>query len=80
MTVTCTECGSVNKSGNKFCFECGYNLPTKKPSKGPIPASEAKALKLKKQWLKGEISAEDYRARLLKMRLKDKFKHHEEQE
>jgi hypothetical protein len=79
MTVACPECGSVNKSGNKFCFECGFQLPTKQPSK-PIPASEAKVLKLKKQWLKGEVSAEEYRARLLKMRLKDKFKHQEENE
>lgn len=76
MTVTCSECGSVNKKGNKFCFECGFRLPETEPARGPIPASKAKALRLKKMWLQGELTAEEYRAKLLRLRLKEKFKQH----
>jgi uncharacterized Zn finger protein (UPF0148 family) len=86
MTIVCPECGSVNKKGNKFCFECGMKLPTVKErpsseSEGtsststskPKSSNEAKRLHLKKKWLKGELTAEEYRGHLLRLRLKERF-------
>ena len=73
MTVGCPECGAMNKKGNKFCYECGFRLPPPTKAKKPIPASEAKRLRLKKRWLRGEITGEEYRAKLLKIRLKERF-------
>jgi hypothetical protein len=86
MTIVCPECGSVNKKGNKFCFECGMKLPTVKervspedaettprPAPGPKSSSDAKRLHLKKKWLRGELTAEEYRGHLLKLRLKERF-------
>jgi hypothetical protein len=76
--VECPECGSENKRGNKFCFECGFRLPSKKKAKAPIPAAEAKRIKLKKKWLSGSITSEEYRAKLLRLKLKERFDHGEE--
>ena len=86
MTIVCPECGSVNKRGNKFCFECGMRLPTVKerlspdgtetptsPASGPKSAHDAKRLQLKKRWLRAEITAEEYRGHLLRLRLKERF-------
>jgi len=86
MTIVCPECGSVNKKGNKFCFECGMKLPAikespssegsedpEKPSTVPKSSSDAKRLLLKKRWLKGELTAEEYRGHLLRLRLKERF-------
>jgi len=93
MTVVCPECGSVNKKGNKFCFECGMKLPSDHASHGSAPlvgddkqsteqasqlrsAFEAKRKHLKNRWLRGEISAEEYRGHLLRLRLKERFGSH----
>ncbi len=86
MTIVCPECGSVNKKGNKFCFECGMSLPkvkerpspegeetAPKPAPEPKSSSDAKRLRLKKRWLKDEITAEEYRGHLLRLRLKERF-------
>ena len=77
MTVVCTECSAVNRKGNKFCFECGARLPFKETPARPSKM-EAKKVKLKKRWLRGDISSEEYRAKLLRLRLKEKFDHHPE--
>lgn len=78
MTVVCPECGSVNKKGNKFCFECGMKLPTaredsSRPPAVPKSSNEAKRIHLKKRWIKGELTAEEYRGHLLRLRLKERF-------
>jgi hypothetical protein len=85
MTIVCPECGSVNKKGNKFCFECGMRLPAEKSRPGldadnerprPSPASDAKLKHLRKRWVNGEISAEEYRGHLLRLKLKERFGSH----
>jgi hypothetical protein len=85
MTIVCPECGSVNKKGNKFCFECGMRLPAEKFRPGldadnerprPSTASDAKLKHLKKRWVNGEITAEEYRGHLLRLKLKERFGSH----
>jgi len=84
MAIVCPECGSVNKKGNKFCYECGMRLPAEKDRATPGPGEEqptrsstqAKMIRLRKRWLDGEISAEEYRGHLLKLKLKERYGPH----
>jgi len=82
MAIVCPECGSVNKKGNKFCYECGMRLPAEVGRLGPgqeeaqpqlRSSFEAKRRHLKTRWLKGEITDEEYRGHLLKLKLKERY-------
>jgi uncharacterized membrane protein YvbJ len=73
MVRNCTECGINNPASSKFCKDCGAELPkgiaVLEPRTPEIPESQ----KLKIQWKKGEIGDEEYRSKLLDMKLRKKF-------
>jgi hypothetical protein len=72
MAKNCAKCGTGNPDKNKFCSQCGSSLPESVSEAKPT-AEDSESVRLKKMWKGGEISHEEYRERLLRLKLRDNF-------
>jgi hypothetical protein len=71
MVRTCSKCATENPDSNKFCSNCGAPLPEVKTVE--VAEKETEIDRVKRLWKNREITHEEYRARLLKLKLREHF-------